>query len=661
MIRKEGGRALIGLVGVQSNQFPRAVDLARPFLAAGLPVSIGGFHVSGCIAMLPEMPRDMREAQALGISFFAGEAEDGRLDDVLRDAWNGKLAPLYNHMNDLPSLQGQPPPILPGRHIRRTSGSLSSMDLGRGCPYQCSFCTIINVQGRKSRFRSPDDVERIIRENYAQGIKRFFITDDNFARNRDWEALFDRMIELRVGEKKNLGFTIQVDTLCHKIPNFIEKAMQAGVRRVFIGLENINPDNLIAAKKRQNKITDYRVMLQKWREHGAITCAGYIIGFPGDTKASVARDIEIIKKELPLDILELFFLTPLPGSEDHKVQSQKGVWMDPDMNKYDLNHRVAHHPKMSDAEWEEAYRAAWEAFYSPEHVRTILRRTSANKIGRPSTTLTTILWFKLVSSFEHVHPLEGGAFRRSSAAIARHGMPLESPFLFYPRYLGETAVKFWRYLSVYRSSKAILDEVLKSPDRWTYSDLAIAPPEADEFDSLDLYHATSGGEAALARKRRDDAIRQRTHVALPSSRSKFRAVIGSLSTTPAAPYSRKMISARCCSVPRCCAVTRNRRCAAHAPPATLRIAGAHDRSARALHEDRRCGQARRQGPAHQAPLSSRRSRHAAARRRRHRRAARRVRTRGAAIPDRRSAAGWAASHRPPRRRPEGRTACSRST
>src|SRR5262245_487282 len=168
MIRKEGGRALIGLVGVQSNQFPRAVDLARPFLAAGLPVSIGGFHVSGCIAMLPEMPRDMREAQELGISFFAGEAEDGRLDDVLRDAWNGKLAPLYNHMNDLPSLQGQPPPILPGRHIRRTSGSLSSMDLGRGCPYQCSFCTIINVQGRKSRFRSPDDVERIIRENYAQ-------------------------------------------------------------------------------------------------------------------------------------------------------------------------------------------------------------------------------------------------------------------------------------------------------------------------------------------------------------------------------------------------------------------------------------------------------------------------------------------------------------
>ena len=86
--------------------------------------------------------------------FFAGEAEDGRLDEVLRDACNGTLEPLYNYMDELPALQGEPPPILPHEHVRRTSGSLSSIDLGRGCPYQCSFCTIINVQGRKSRFRS---------------------------------------------------------------------------------------------------------------------------------------------------------------------------------------------------------------------------------------------------------------------------------------------------------------------------------------------------------------------------------------------------------------------------------------------------------------------------------------------------------------------------
>ena len=80
------GAAWSALVGVQTNQFPRAVDIARPLRAAGVPVCIGGFHVSGCLAMLPDMPADLRAALDLGITLFAGEAE-GRLDDLLRDAY----------------------------------------------------------------------------------------------------------------------------------------------------------------------------------------------------------------------------------------------------------------------------------------------------------------------------------------------------------------------------------------------------------------------------------------------------------------------------------------------------------------------------------------------------------------------------------------------
>lgn len=90
--------------------------------------------MSGCIAMLPELPAEIREAQRLGISFFAGEAEGGRLDDVLQDAWNGTLRPLYNFMNDLPSLKGTPAPILPHNIVKRIIGTVSSIDLGRGCP-----------------------------------------------------------------------------------------------------------------------------------------------------------------------------------------------------------------------------------------------------------------------------------------------------------------------------------------------------------------------------------------------------------------------------------------------------------------------------------------------------------------------------------------------
>jgi len=347
MAERDRAKALVMMIGVQSNQYPRALDLARPFRERGFPVAIGGFHVSGCISMLEGLHPTLQEAQALGVSLYAGEAEEGRLDEVLRDAYAGALKPLYDHMKELPDLANQPTPILPQDHIRRYAGSTTSLDLGRGCPFQCSFCTIINVQGRKSRFRTADDLEEVIRENLKQDIHRFFITDDNFARNRNWESFFDRLIELREQEGLKVTFTIQVDTLCHQIEGFIDKARRAGVKRVFIGLENINPDSLIGAKKRQNRITDYRAMLQAWKKAGVITYAGYIIGFPNDTKASIRRDIEIIKEELPIDIMEFFILTPLPGSEDHKVLYEKGVAMDADMNKYDTNHVVMAHPRMS--------------------------------------------------------------------------------------------------------------------------------------------------------------------------------------------------------------------------------------------------------------------------------------------------------------------------
>jgi hypothetical protein len=505
-IRRRGGKALIALVGVQSNQFPRATDLAREFMREGLPTAIGGFHVSGCISMLDDMPEEMVALQEEGVCYFAGEAEERRLDQVFRDAFNDDLKPLYNFMADLPSLEGEPTPILPTKHIQFTAGSHSSFDLGRGCPFQCSFCTIINVQGRKSRFRSADDLEQIIRDNYAQGIDRFFITDDNFARNREWEPLFDRLIKLREEENFDIKFIIQVDTLCHRIENFIEKATRAGVNRVFIGLENINPDNLLAAKKRQNKITEYRQMLQKWRDHGATTYAGYIIGFPGDTKEAVLRDVEIIKKELPLDLLEFFFLTPLPGSEDHKVLLEKGIWMDPDLNKYDLNHRVSHHPKMSDVEWEEAYREAWSSYYSDSHIETVLRRAAAHKKGRPGNKLFLMMWFKLMIECEGVHPLEGGYFRLKFRKDRRNGLPIENPLVFYPRYVWEVISKHWAYVSAVWRVHRIYRRVKAAPGRRTYSDVAIAPISADMEEDLAMITETRGGKDAVAKSARDASI-----------------------------------------------------------------------------------------------------------------------------------------------------------
>ncbi len=500
---EQAGAGMVMLVGVQSNQFPRALDIARPLRERGIQVCIGGFHVSGVISMLGGKDADLDRAKALGCSLFAGESE-GRLEMVLRDAASGALKPTYNFMDDLPSIEGTPIPFLHANKVVRTAGGVTSFDAGRGCPYQCSFCTIINVQGRKSRRRSPDDVERIVRANVAQGARSFFITDDNFARNKDWEAILDRLIQLREVEKMPIGIIIQVDTLCHKLPNFVEKAARAGVKRVFIGLENINPANLMGAKKRQNKITEYRKMLLAWKKAKVLTYAGYIIGFPNDTLESVMADIDVIKRELPVDLLEFFFLTPLPGSEDHQKLFRAGVAMDPDLNKYDLNHLTTAHSRMSQPEWKQAYDQAWAHYYTDEHIETVIRRVAASG-ANASNALFLATWFSGSIKIEHIHPLESGFLRRKFRTARRPGFPIESPLSFYPRYYIETVAKLFEWGSLYLRLRRKYLRIKHDPKKFEYMDLALTPVTEEE-EERELFH-TDAAQAYIAQEHRLDKFR----------------------------------------------------------------------------------------------------------------------------------------------------------
>ena len=128
------GQGLVMLVGVQSNEFPRAMDLALPLRVAGVQVCMGGMHVSGGISKQGGPTAELQEAMNLGISLFAGEAEEGGLDQMLRDAWRGELKPLYNYVNDPPSLEGAPAP-LPATEgsARRSRSTRASMRSGDPC------------------------------------------------------------------------------------------------------------------------------------------------------------------------------------------------------------------------------------------------------------------------------------------------------------------------------------------------------------------------------------------------------------------------------------------------------------------------------------------------------------------------------------------------
>src|SRR5277367_2311227 len=500
-----GRKTLVFLIGVQTNQFPRAMDMARPLRAAGIPVCIGGFHVSGCLSMLKTLPPDLVEAQSLGISFFAGEAEDRRIDEVLRDGFCGTLKPIYNHLAHAPNLAGEPIPLLDKSEIAKNITGHSSFDLGRGCPFECSFCTIINVQGRKSRFRTPDDLEAIVRANAELGIKRFLLTDDNFARNKHWEILVDRLIELKA-QGLEIFMHVQVDTMAYKIPRFIDKLYAAGGYQIFIGLENINSDNLEASKKRQNRIEDYREMILAWKKgHVIITC-GYIIGFPHDTKESLMRDVETIKRDLAIDNIYLNYLTPLPGSEDHKKLYEAGVWMDPDMNKYTLSTRVSHHPTMSDADWDWAYREFHKRYYTFDHMETILRRMFAVGSGRKRATVNRLVAFREAVRAEGCSMLESGYIRLRRRSQRRSGMPIQSPLVFYPWHWLKMARGAFAYLSTFVRLRLIVRRIEADPNRFAYRDAALTVAGGED----DL--VTSTRVTDYARRRMTNSARSRAEV-----------------------------------------------------------------------------------------------------------------------------------------------------
>ena len=322
------GAGMVMLAGVQSNQFPRALDIARPLRERGIQVSIGGFHVSGVLSMLNGVDADLDRAKAMGLSLFAGEAE-GRLELVLRDADAGALKPLYNYMDDLPGIEGTPVPLL-GR--ARAAHHRRHHQLRRRPRLPLSVLVLHHHQRAGAQVAPPLAGRR--REDRAAELRagpaRLLHHRRQF---RPQQGLGDRSstassicARSRSSTPASSSRSTRSATSCRISST---KCARAGIKRVFIGLENINPDNLLGAKKRQNKITEYREMLLAWKSAAVLTYAGYILGFPNDTVESIMHDIDVIKRELPVDLLEFFYLTPLPGSEDHLKLYKAGAPLDP--------------------------------------------------------------------------------------------------------------------------------------------------------------------------------------------------------------------------------------------------------------------------------------------------------------------------------------------
>jgi hypothetical protein len=245
-------------------------------------------------------------------------------------------------------------------------------------------------------------------------------------------------------------------------------------------------------------------MLLDWKDAGCFTYAGYIIGFPNDTLESIVRDIKIIQRELPLDLLEFFFLTPLPGSEDHKKLWTAGVPMDPGLNKYDLEHACTAHPKMSKQEWERAYDLAWRTYYTPEHMETILRRAVAKRIS-PGKMMFLLVWFWGCVTLERVHPLQGGFLRRKVRVDRRPGFPIENPVVFYAKHAAETLVIWTKVAGLVWRLSRVRSSLRRDPQARNYMDQALMPVAESDLDTLEMLNVSVSARAAGDKVRRDTA------------------------------------------------------------------------------------------------------------------------------------------------------------
>ncbi len=438
-------RVAVMLVGVQTNQFPRAADLARAFRRAGVEVWVGGFHVSGMLTMLPGISPEIQELLDLGVTVVKGEVE-GRWDALLRDLAAGRAQPIYDFIDAPPDLTDAPLPLTDPAYVRRFASRMATIDCGRGCPFDCSFCCIINVQGRQMRYRDPQAVLAALRDNYHRaGIHHYFFTDDNFARNKHWEAIFDGLIHLREVEGLPLRFMMQSDVLSYRLPNFIEKARRAGCAQVFLGIESINPENLKAAGKRQNSVAAFRRLAAAWHAAGIVTHAAYIVGFPHDTPESVRENLRFLMDELQVEQASFFMLGPIPGSRDHQRLRAQGQPLDPDLNRYDSFHPLMPHPRMSADEWFALYRECWRTFYSFENMRAILSRVAPKNYWE---VFRNFIWTKNSAEIEGEHPMITGFWRFKDRLSRRPGWPVPGAWEHFAAQVREKAgqVRAWAAL-----------------------------------------------------------------------------------------------------------------------------------------------------------------------------------------------------------------------
>ncbi|MGD0289335.1 MAG: radical SAM protein [Candidatus Binataceae bacterium] len=457
--QEDGVELLIGMAGVQSNQYPRGRDIALQFVAQGVRVMMGGFHVSG-------YPESRDFLHSCGITTIVGEAENLWVH-IVEDLLSGQLQPNYSVTDGIRAKTGQDDIIVPvitdsqlptldDRYLTRFfDPTMTTIDTSRGCPFTCSYCSVKNVMGRTMRSREPNAVVSWVRDAARNhGITALFLVDDDFFRSPRWEEILTGLVEVKQ-EFPKLEFMMQVDvdascyanvaegeseTAKHRRSRrFTELAAKAGCYQAFVGIESLNPDNLNFATKYQNtddrqhrsKIEEarkhvldkYRRVVDNWHKVGVSVHAGYMLGFPFDGP-DCGRIAARTLKKIGFDIVSFFIMTPLPGTEDQTRYAKAGDIIDWDFNQLDSQHVTLRHDKLDRQAWYQAYRDAFTGFYSLGRllhtVFTVAGGRGMSADSRMGTVRQFVYYF--FSYRQGRHPMVGGVWQIKRRDVRRAGI-----------------------------------------------------------------------------------------------------------------------------------------------------------------------------------------------------------------------------------------------
>lgn len=399
VLRDPDTPTLLALVGVQSHQFHRSLDLAAFARMNGVRhCVIGGPHPMTC---------ETSVLHNRGISFAVAEAEMVWMS-ILQDAIRGELQPVYGQeqrwAQDLNAPVLQPPS---SRDLRRYVVPMLGIYPARGCPFTCNFCSVIKIAGRQIRSQSISTTIESLRAAKAAGVRLVMFTSDNFNKYADAEELLESMI----AEKVQIPFFVQCDTQVAKQADFVRLLGRAGCFEMFVGVESFERQTLLSAHKAQNHPRTYGEIVRLCRESGIVSHFSNIIGFPNDTLAGVREHVDVLQKMDP-DVASFYILTPIPGTQQYDEFLAAGWITEPNLDRYDATTTTWRHPSLRPAELRDLLFRCYRDFYSPAHIfRTAIRSIRPSGVGAGLLPYIGHPLFTRFSVAQKMHPMSGGVSR----------------------------------------------------------------------------------------------------------------------------------------------------------------------------------------------------------------------------------------------------------